>query len=125
MTAAQQIGLQLKAARENANMSARALGHTVGVSAPTIGEYESGNSVPKADVLAKIAEALDLRVIEVDGYRLTITRVERIVSASSTEQLALDFAGQYAFSKATVRLSPGRISIAFDGVTPVPLVQVS
>lgn len=125
MTAAQQIGLQLKSARENARMSARALSHAVGVSPPTIGEYESGSSVPKADVLAKIAQTLDLPVVEVDGCRLTITRVERIVPASSTEQLPLDFTGQYSFSKATVRLSPGRISIAFDGVTPVPLVKVS
>jgi len=41
------------------------------------------------------------------------------------QQLALDFTGEYSFSKATVRLSPGRISISFDGATPSIDLKVS
>jgi len=44
-----------------------------------------------------------------------------VIPAPPGEQLALDFSGEYAFSKATVRLSPGRINISFDGVTPIPM----
>lgn len=97
----------------------------VGVSPPTIGDYESGDSTPTADVLAKIAGALDIHAFEVDEYRFTITRKEKISPARKGEQMALDFTGEYAFSKATVRLSPGRLSISFDGVTPIPTEQAS
>jgi transcriptional regulator with XRE-family HTH domain len=102
-------------------MSASKLSRMVGVSGPTIASYESGESIPTADTLAKIAEALGIHAIEVDGYWFTITRKERVIPAAPGEQLALDFSGEYAFSKATVRLSPGRINISFDGVTPIPI----
>jgi hypothetical protein len=68
---------------------------------------------------------LGLQAIEIDEYRFTITRKEKLTPAPLGQQLALDFTGEYAFSKATVRLSPGRINISFDGVTPVPLQKVS
>ncbi len=125
MTTAAQLGSQIKAAREGAGFSASKLSRMVGVTSPTIASYESGESIPTADTLARIAEALDIRVIEIDEYRFTITRKERLVPAPSGEQLALDFAGEYAFSRATVRLSPGRINVSFDGVTPISTRQVS
>ena len=71
-------------------------------------------------MLAKIAEALEIRTIEIDEHRFTITRKEKLAPTRPGEQLALDFAGEYSFSKATIRLSPGRISISFDGATPIP-----
>jgi transcriptional regulator with XRE-family HTH domain len=92
----------------------------VGVTAPTIASYESGNSIPTADTLAKIAEVLNIRTIEIDEYRFTITRKEKLVPHKPGEQLALDFSGEYSFSKTTIRLSQGRISISFDGATPIP-----
>lgn len=112
-------------AREATDLSKRALSLKVGVRPPTIASYESGTSTPTADVLAKIAEALRINVFEIDEYRFTITRRERITPQRPGEQLSLDFTGEYAFSKATVRLSPGRINILFDGVTPIPTQQVS
>lgn len=115
----------MQSARERAGLSKRALSRMVGVSPPTITEYESGQSTPGADLLAKIADVLEIHAFEVDQFRFTITRKERISPALPSEQLALDFAGEYAFSKATVRLSPGRINISFDGVTPLPARQVS
>jgi transcriptional regulator with XRE-family HTH domain len=102
-------------------MSALKLSRMVGVRSPTIASYESGRSVPTADTLAKIAEVLGIHAVEIDGYRFTITRKERVTPTPPGEQLALDFSGEYAFSKATVRLSPGRINISFDGVTPIPI----
>lgn len=125
MTAAEQLGSQLKVAREQAKMSARALSRIVGVSAPTIGDYESGQRIPPADKLAKIAEAVGIHSVEVDGYRLTVTREEVLKPSVLGEQLALDFTGEYAFSRATVRLSPGRINISFDGATPIINQRVS
>jgi len=103
----------------------RALSQKVGVTAPTIASYESGNSIPTADTLAKIADVLNIPIIEIDGHRFTITRKEKLTPAQQGEQLALDFTGEYSFSKATVRLSPGRISVFFDGATPIPAQKVS
>jgi transcriptional regulator with XRE-family HTH domain len=123
---ADQLGSQIKTAREGMPMSASELGRIVGVTSPTIASYESGKSVPTADTLAKIAEVLGLRTVEIDEYRFTITRKEQVAPAAKPgEQLALEFTGEYAFSKATVRLSPGRMNITFDGVTPVPSLQAS
>lgn len=109
----------MKAARESARLSLREVGRMVGITAPTVGDYESGKRVPTADTLARIAEALNIRGFEVDEYRFTITRKEKLVPVSTGEQLAIDFTGEYAFSRATVRVSPGRINISFDGATPV------
>jgi transcriptional regulator with XRE-family HTH domain len=122
---ANQLGSQIKTARERIPMSASELGRIVGITSPTIASYEAGKSVPTADTLAKIAEILGLRTVEVDEYRFTITRKEQMAPAKPGEQLALEFTGEYAFSKATVRLSPGRMNITFDGVTPVPSLQAS
>ena len=105
-------------------MSARALSEKIGVSPPTMASYESGRSIPTADTLAKIAAALGIQFFEIDEYRFTITRKEKLAKPAG-EQMSLDFAGEYAFSRATVRLSPGKINISFDGVTPVPLGHVS
>jgi len=112
-------------AREAADLSKRALSQKVGVEPPTIASYESGASMPTADKLVKIAEALGIYIFEIDEYRFTITRREKVTLPRPGEQLSLDFTGEYAFSKATVRLSPGRINILFDGVTPIPTQQVS
>jgi transcriptional regulator with XRE-family HTH domain len=125
MSAAAQLGSQIKVAREAVPMSASKLGRMVGVTPPTIASYESGGSVPTADTLAKIAEVLGIRTVEIDEYRFTITRKEQGTPTKPGEQLALDFTGEYAFSRATVRLSPGRMNITFDGVTPVPTQRAS
>lgn len=123
MTTAEQIGQQIREAR--GELSARSLSQQVGVTPPTIASYEAGRTIPTADVLAKIADALNIPVMEVDEHRFTITRKERLRPEQPSEQLALDFSGEYSFSRATVRLSPGRISISFDGATPLPGRKVS
>lgn len=106
-------------------MSVRALSQRVGVAAPTIASYESGESIPTADTLARIAEVLNIHTIEIDEYRFTITRKEKLAPARPSEQTALDFSGEYAFSRATVRLSPGRINVSFDCLTPAAGTKAS
>jgi transcriptional regulator with XRE-family HTH domain len=122
ITADEQIGLQIRTARDRLNMSRRALSLKAGVSSPTMKDYEEGKTAPAASMLAKIAEALEIRAFEIDEYRYTITRKEKVVPTHAGEQLTLDFAGEYAFSRATVRISPGRINVSFDGITLIPAV---
>ena len=124
MTAAEQLGLQLKAAR--GQMSLRALSVQVGISASTLGEYERGAKVPEADKLARIAETLNCFTFRIDDFYFTVSRV--VVDPGpgrQSAQLPLDFSGEYSYAKAVVKIKPGRISVALDGFkTPTAGVQV-
>ena len=117
MTTAEQVGAQIKAARSDAGLSLRKLSKLANVPATTIESYESGISVPSADKLARIAAALNCFTFRVDEYTFTVSSAEAALDKSlASEQLALDFSGQYNYAKATVKIRPGRISIVFDGV---------
>jgi transcriptional regulator with XRE-family HTH domain len=119
MTAAQQLGLQLKAAR--GQMSLRALSVHVGISPSTLGEYERGVKVPEADKLARIAETLNCLTFRIDDFYFTVSRVVLDPEPGrQSEQLPLDFSGEYTYAKAVVKIKPGRISVALDGFkTPI------
>jgi transcriptional regulator with XRE-family HTH domain len=117
MTAAQQLGAQLKAARERQRLSLRDVDKMVGIRYTTISGYEAGTSVPTADKLAKLALALNLHFVEIDSCRFWISRVEPVEAAPVTgEQLSLDFTGEYSYSRASLKISPGRITVVFDAV---------
>jgi transcriptional regulator with XRE-family HTH domain len=125
MTTAEQLGLQIKAAR--GDMSLRALSEQVGISASTLGEYERGAKVPEADKLARIAETLNCFTFRIDEFYFTVSRV--VVEAErgrQSAQLPLDFSGEYSYAKATVKIRPGRISVALDGFkTPAAGAQIA
>ena len=53
----------LKAARQDARMNQTELAEKAGVSRRSLFAYESGASVPRKDVLRKLAEALDVTVL--------------------------------------------------------------
>ena len=127
MTTAEQLGNQIKAAREQAGLSFRKLSELAKVPTTTIESYESGISVPSADKLAKIAAALDCFTFRVDEYTFTVSRVGTAPEKSTAnEQLPLDFSGEYSYAKASVKIGPGRISIVFDGVkAPAPRIRLT
>ena len=56
----QPMNIGLRAAREQAGLSQRALGEQVGVSASTVGRWEREGKVPDAETRAKVAEVLGL-----------------------------------------------------------------
>jgi transcriptional regulator with XRE-family HTH domain len=117
MTTAQQLGSQLKAARESLGISLRTLGGKVGIPYNTISGFEAGISVPTADKLARLAVTLNIHFVEVDGCRFWISRIEpEAMLVPSTDQLKLEFNGEYAYSRASLKISPGRITVVFDGV---------
>lgn len=117
MTRAEQLGAQLKAARDDAQLSLRALSEQVEISASTIGEYERGTKVPEADKLAKIAAALNHFTFRVDDYTFLIRpRDDDPKKLTADEQLDLDFAGEYTFARAHLKIESGRVSVAFDGL---------
>jgi len=124
MNTTQQLGLQLKAAR--GQMSLRALSAQVGISASTLSEYERGVKVPEVDKLARIAETLNCLTFRIDNFYFTVSRVvAHSEPCRQSEQLPLDFSGEYGYAKAVVKIKPGRISVAFDGFkTPGAVTQI-
>jgi transcriptional regulator with XRE-family HTH domain len=117
MTSAEQLGSQMRKARENANLSLRALSDEVEISPSTLGEYERGLRVPEADKLMRIAAALDHFTFQIDNYAFNISPKDAPPKLSTHDrQIPLDFTGEYTYSTAQVKIEPGRISVAFEGV---------
>lgn len=127
MTTAEQLGAQLRSARDDAGLSLRGLSEKVYISASTIGEYERGIKVPEADKLAKIANALNHFTFRIDEYTFTINPSDAARErATHDEQLPLDFSGEYSYAKASVKISPGRISVVFNAAkTMTPRVRLT
>jgi transcriptional regulator with XRE-family HTH domain len=116
MNAAEQLGSQLRSARENAGLSLRALEEQVEIAASTIGEYERGVRVPEADKLARIASATGHLTFTIDNFTFTVASTSSThEEATPSQQLPFNFSGEYNYSKATLKIKPGRISVVFEG----------
>lgn len=88
------FGTQLKARREALGLSRGALAERLGVSASAIGNYETGVSFPKEDVLLRLFDALhaEPNTLFRDSYRLrgldlTVTERELIEKCRSLSPL--------------------------------------
>lgn len=55
----------LKAARWNVNMTQREAADKIGISIPTLSNYENGKSSPKLYILQKICEAYGITINQV------------------------------------------------------------
>ena len=116
MTATLQLGDQIKAARLDAGLGLRELGRLAGIHWNTIKGYEGGKKIP-ADKFLQLADALNHHSFRVDGNEFTVTRADSTTPVSANrEQLKLDFTGEYGYSRASVRIGPGKITVSFDGV---------
>jgi len=117
MMASQQLGNQLKAARNKAGLSLRRLATLTRIPATTIAGYEKGNKIP-ADSFLRIADVLQHHAYEVDGNLFRVGRMDSPPGASErVEQLKLDFSAEYNYSVASVRIGPGKITVSFEAVT--------
>lgn len=114
----QQLGSQIKAARNAAGFSVRALAAKVNIPHTTIEGFESGNKIP-ADRFLRIAAALNCHTFEVDGDKFEVNRVEQTKSVAGP-QLKLEFSEEYTYSRAAVRIGPGRITVSFEGKKTAP-----
>ena len=118
MTATLQLGGQIKAVRLEAGYSLRKLGELTGIPWTTIDGYETGKKIP-ADNFLRIADALNHHTFEVDGYKFTVGRSDKVLTIlAASEQLKLEFFKEYDYSKASVRIGPGKITVSFDGSGP-------
>jgi len=122
MTTAKQLGSQVRTARLGAGLSLRRLGALANIPATTLEGYEGGASVP-AEKLASIADVLKPHTFRINDYEFTVSRVGRETKTLPTEQLTLDFRGEYNYAEASVRITPGKITILLDGTKTLPLIQ--
>jgi transcriptional regulator with XRE-family HTH domain len=111
----QQLGAKLRRERKSAGISLRNLGALIKASPETIRQYERGR-LPDAYKLAKIAVALGISELDLDHLRISIAGIGTPTSESVGEQLRLDFAGEYARSKATVKIRPGSVSVTITSL---------
>ncbi len=117
--AALQLGGQIKAIRSQRGFSLRKLGELAGIPWTTIKGYEEGGRKIPADNFLRIADALDHHTFEVDGYKFTVGRSDKVLTIlAASEQLKLEFFKEYDYSKASVRIGPGKITVSFDGIGP-------
>jgi transcriptional regulator with XRE-family HTH domain len=114
MTAAEQLGSQIRTARMAAGLSLRKLGALARIPPTTIEGYEGGASIP-AEKLARIANALNHLTFHVDGFRFTVSQADREGTSLPPDQIALDFAGEYSYARAQVKIGPSNIRIVLDG----------
>ena len=118
MTAALQLGGQIQTCRLEAGYSLRRLGELTRIPWTTIDGYETGKKIP-ADNFLRIADALNHHTFEVDGYKFTVGRSDKVLTIlAASEQLKLEFFKEYDYSKASVRIGPGKITVSFDGSGP-------
>ncbi|MCF6292252.1 MAG: helix-turn-helix domain-containing protein [Robiginitomaculum sp.] len=83
------IGQRIKSARKNKNLSQTELALLLGVSQPTIGNWESGNHEPRHAITSRIAYALDVR------HLWLISGMEAPVDGDSLATPVVGEQGQY------------------------------
>src|ERR1035441_8209870 len=84
------LGKQIREARGRAGLSQKKLGDAIGRFRQSVIAYESGSDAPHVDVLGKIALALKMPEVQINGYRFWIAPTDS-VATPPTEQLKLDF----------------------------------
>jgi transcriptional regulator with XRE-family HTH domain len=115
----EEVGQQIRQAREKAGLKQKDLGREVGRVGKTIMNYEAGSVTLPPDVLGKIAVRLQMSEIRINGFSFSIThRVESTAPAPS-EQLRLDFDREHVFPNATIKISPTRISITITATASI------
>lgn len=113
------LGLEIRAARQRARLSQGELGASIKKSRQIIGRYESGSDAPSLMVLGQIAVALQMSEINVNGYRFVVEPRIEPVRADSTAQLPLELDREYISPGATLKITPGRVSITITSMTPL------
>lgn len=79
------LGLRIQTLRKARGIKRNPLAEAVGIQSQTLAKYESGENIPRADVLARIARALNVSV----DYLMFGTEFEREMSGEQDETIAM------------------------------------
>lgn len=84
------LGEKLRETRKAKGLSQAKLGELAGVAGPTIARYESNQMEPSADVLMKIAQALDVSMSSLLDVDLSVEEDESTIVAARISVKILD-----------------------------------
>jgi transcriptional regulator with XRE-family HTH domain len=111
-----ELGLQIKSARESLYLTQGQLAMRVHVSRPMISRYERGTDVPVVDVLASLAQELDVK-FEIPGIRISFESTSPLLR-SMPKQLRLDFEKSQLFPGAVISITPSEGQILITAKIP-------
>jgi putative transcriptional regulator len=107
----EQLGQQIKTARESAGLTQDALARTAGVSRQMLNQYENARRDPPTEALAKIAVRLGQPLI-VSGYTIEVHRGK--ASRTAPPQLRLDFDKTHSYPGAVLKIRPSTAQIVIE-----------
>ena len=116
----QSLGQQIKEARLRAGVSKVQLATAIGRSRKMIPRYEDGSDGVSPDLLAKIAVALRMTEVDINGHRFSIKQRAEQESAELTEQLKLDFDKEHVFPGGVIRITATKTTITITATAPSP-----
>lgn len=114
----QDLGSQLREARDAAGLTQTELARRLRVSRQMVSRYENGTASPAIDVLAFAAETLGVE-FEIRGIKiLTSPTVERRPTPARPRQLLLDYDQSRRFRDAIVEITPQKGRLLIRAVIP-------
>jgi transcriptional regulator with XRE-family HTH domain len=111
----QELGRQIRDARQRAGMTQKELATHLTVSRETLSNYENGKSPATVNVIAEIAQALDTE-FEIGGCKVAKGDFKRTQDAPSAQQLCFAYDTEHRFKTATFSIRPSRNSIIINAV---------
>jgi transcriptional regulator with XRE-family HTH domain len=116
MTWLQELGNQIRAARQKAELTQGELSKSLSVSRGQLSNYENGKCPPNVNVVTEIAEALDTDFY-IRGYRIGRNGISQAPPMIS-EQLCFEFGLEHRFPASTVTIKPSKDSILITAIVP-------
>jgi transcriptional regulator with XRE-family HTH domain len=113
----EELGHQIKTARERADLTQEALAKSLSVSRGQLSNYENGKCSPNVNVVTEIAEALGTDFF-VRGYRVSRDGVNEPPPRPLPDQLCFEFGVEHRFPAATITIEPSRDSILITATVP-------
>jgi len=110
------LGQQIRDARKSKHLSQKALGDAIGKSRTIITRYESGSDAPSVDVLGRIALALSMTEVNINGYRFAVTIPTDPGETQQSEQLRLEFEKDLIYRGSILEITATKVIVA---ITPI------
>jgi len=112
----QELAVQIRQARESANLTQQQLAGRVDVSRQMVSRYETGEDVPAFEVLASMARVLGT-VFRIEGLRVVLEATPQHLK-SMPRQLRLDFKKSQQFRGAVINITPSEGQIFITAKIP-------
>jgi hypothetical protein len=86
-----------------------------------IGRYESGHALESVEIFGKIAAALGIHEVELNGHRLLVDPRPESSSVPPPQQLKLEFDNEHDYHGTLLEITPTKVVI---GITVTPAARM-